>query len=148
VAVAAEEEFTVFLPNVASLILQLIDIPITQDANSNANNSKISGQNSLRGRALECFGHMAIAVGKDAFAPYFGRVMSAAAVGLSSDDTDLHEFAYVLFANLSKVMEHDFAPVLPELVPHLLKVVESNDGALEWAENVSSCFKLFLLNIA
>ena len=131
VAVAAEEEFSVYLPHIAPMLLQLIELPIVADTSDQKQN------NSLRGRALECFGHMAIACGKSSFSPYFTPVMKSAAQGLSSEDTDLHEFAYVLFANLAKVMEEEFGPVLPELVPHLLKVVESEDGALEWAENVS-----------
>lgn len=141
VAVASEEEFIPYLQGVCERMNTLINIPIQPQTTGPTNTA---GHNSLRGRALECFGHIAIAVGKEAFTPYFSDVMSSAALGLSSDDTDLHEFAYVVFANLAKVMENDFSPVLAELVPHLIKVVESNDGALEWAENPNASQAQFI----
>lgn len=90
---------------------------------------------TLRGRALECMGHIAIAVGKENFKPYFAATMQCACEGLTYDSTDLHEFAYALFANLAKVMGDEFAPVLGELVPHLVKVIGQDEGQLEEAED-------------
>lgn len=89
---------------------------------------------SLRGRALECMGHMAIAVGRDTFRPYFQATMQCACEGLTTNSTDLQEFAYAVFANLAKVMKEEFAPVLPELVPHLIQVIGTDEGQLEPAE--------------
>ena len=89
---------------------------------------------SLRGRALECMGHIAIAVGKDTFRPYFQSTMQCACEGLTFESTDLHEFAYAAFANLSKVMGDEFSPVLQELVPHLITVISQDEGQLEKAE--------------
>ena len=42
--------------------------------------------------------------------------------------------AYAVFANLSKVMELEFAPVLDDLVPHLCQVIGADEGQLEAAE--------------
>jgi hypothetical protein len=78
---------------------------------------------------------MAIAVGKEAFQPYFMVTMQCAMEGLTFDSTDLHEFAYAVFANLAKVMGEEFAPVLPELVPHLLQVIGVDEGQVEAIEN-------------
>ena len=86
---------------------------------------------SLRGRALECMGHMAIAVGKDSFRPYFASTMECACEGLTFDSTELHGFAYAVFANLAKVMQEEFSPCLPQLIPHLLEVLKQDDGLLE-----------------
>ena len=58
--------------------------------------------NSLRGRALECTGHMCIAVGRDTFRPHFPATMKCAMEGLTSDSTDLKD---AVFANLVKVMK-------------------------------------------
>jgi hypothetical protein len=121
-AVAAEEEFAPFVPGVASLVSNLITV---QDPNLF----------SLRGRALECMGHMAIAVGRDTFRPYFPATMKCALEGLATDSTELHEFAYAVFANLAKVMKDEFAPALPELVPHLVRVIEQDEGQLEHADD-------------
>ena len=133
-AVAAEEEFTPYVSGVASLMTKLMAL----------NEERLY---SLRGRALECMGHMAIAVGRDTFRQYFKGTMQCACEGLSTDSTDLHEFAYAVFANLSKVMGEEFAPILPELVPHLVKVIGANEGHMERAEeeetNVSPLFVPF-----
>jgi hypothetical protein len=93
---------------------------------------------SLRGRDLECMGHMAIAVGRDTFGrdtfrPYFPQTMQSAMEGLATESTDLQEFAYAVFENLAKVMKHEFAPALPDLVPHLVKVIDMDEGQIEEA---------------
>lgn len=125
-AVAAEAEFTPYIAGTATLMNKLMALQEER-------------LYSLRGRALECMGHMAIAVGKQAFRPYFTATMQCACEGLATESTDLHEFAYAVFANLAKVMGEEFAPVLPELVPHLVKVIGANEGTMEKAadENVS-----------
>jgi hypothetical protein len=126
-AVAAEEEFTPYVGGVAALMTKLMALQEER-------------LYSLRGRALECMGHMAIAVGKQTFRPYFTGTMQCACDGLATESTDLHEFAYAVFANLAKVMGEEFAPVLPDLVPHLVKVIGANEGHMEKAddENVST----------
>lgn len=133
-AVAAEDEFTPYVPGVADLMSKMMSI----------NDEKLF---SLRGRALECMGHIAIAVGKDVFRPYFAATMQCACEGLTFDNTELHEFAYAVFANLAKVMEQEFSPCLGDLVPHLLDVLKQDDGLLErQAENEVSLafwYKMF-----
>ena len=130
-AVAAEEEFAPYIAGVSSLMAKLMSL----------NEEKLY---SLRGRALECMGHMAIAVGKENFRPYFQETMRCACEGLTFDSTDLHEFAYAVFANLSKVMGEEFAPVLGELVPHLVKVIGQDEGQLEQADEAAAVsFYLF-----
>jgi importin-4 len=121
-AVAAEEEFTPYVGGVASLMTKCM--VLTEER-----------LYSLRGRALECMGHMAIAVGRETFRPYFQATMECACEGLTRDSTDLHEFAYAVFANLAKVMKEEFAPALPELVPHLVEVIGTDEGQLEPAED-------------
>lgn len=140
-AVAAEEEFTPYVGGVAALMTKLMNLQEERLL-------------SLRGRALECMGHVAIAVGKQTFRPHFTGTMQCACDGLTTDSTDLHEFAYAAFANLAKVMGEEFAPVLPELVPHLVKVIGADEGivekAKEEAENVSqnpACDENFLYSI-
>jgi len=124
-AVAAEAEFTPYIGGIATLMNKFMAIQEEQSY-------------SLRGRALECMGHMAIAVGKQTFRPYFTGTMQCACEGLATESTDLHEFAYAVFANLSKVMGEEFAPVLPELVPHLVKVIGANEGHMEKAEDAQN----------
>ncbi len=120
-AVAAEEEFTPYVSGIATLMTKLMTL----------HEEKLY---SLRGRAMECMGHIAIAVGRDVFRPYFSATMQCACEGLQWESTDLHEFAYALFANLSKVMKEEFSPMLPQLVPHLVQVIGTDEGQLEPAE--------------
>ncbi|KAG7364468.1 heat repeat-containing protein [Nitzschia inconspicua] len=120
-AVAAEEEFAPYVEGVATLMIRCMSL--TEER-----------LYSLRGRALECMGHMAIAVGRDNFRPYFQVTMECACEGLTRDSSDLHEFAYAVFANLAKVMKEEFAPALPELVPHLVSIIGQEEGQLEPAE--------------
>jgi len=117
-AVAAEAEFAPYVPGVAQLMTKLMQL-------------REEGQYSLRGRALECMGHMAIAVGTETFRPYFAATMQCAMEGLQMDSTDLQEFAYAVFANLAKVMKEEFAPALPDLVPFLIQVIEMDEGQFE-----------------
>lgn len=121
-AVAAEEEFTPYVGGVANLMTKCM--VLTEER-----------LYTLRGRALECMGHMAIAVGRETFRPYFQATMECACEGLTRDSTDLHEFAYAVFANLAKVMKEEFAPALTELVPHLVEVIGTDEGQLEPAED-------------
>jgi hypothetical protein len=121
-AVAAEEEFAPYVAGVANLMSKLMDL-------------KEEKMYSLRGRALECMGHIAIAVGKENFRTYFTGTMKCACEGLTYDSTDLHEFAFAAFANLAKVMGDEFAPALSELVPHLVSVINQDEGRYEPAED-------------
>ena len=120
-AVAAEEEFAPYVAGVASLMTRLMALSEER-------------MHTLRGRALECMGHIAIAVSKENFRPYFADTMRCACEGLTLDSTDLHEFAYAVFANLAKVMGDEFSPVLAELVPHLVKVIGEDEGQIEQAD--------------
>lgn len=131
-AVAAEEEFAPYIAGVATLMQKLMSLADEK-------------MYSLRGRALECMGHMAIAVGREHFRPYFSSTMVCACEGLTLDSTDLHEFAYAVFANLSKVMKEEFAPVLDELVPHLTKAIEQDEGQLQQKAEEEKV-RLFLIN--
>ena len=111
----AKQEFIPYLPAVANIMGRLMVLN-TED------------QYPLKGRAMECMGHMAVAVEKDAFRPYFQETMRCTCEALTLDSVELHEYAYAVFANLSKVMEREFSPVLPELVPHMWKLIGQSDG--------------------
>eukprot|EP00611_Tribonema_gayanum_P025635 TRINITY_DN588_c0_g1_i2.p1 TRINITY_DN588_c0_g1~~TRINITY_DN588_c0_g1_i2.p1 ORF type:complete len:1076 (-),score=449.83 TRINITY_DN588_c0_g1_i2:206-3433(-) len=114
-AIAAEKAFTRYLDGTVSFLRQML--LITDDT-----------MMALRGRALECMGHIAIAVEAEAFQPYVNMCMQSASEGLKIDNVELHEFAYTFFANLSKVLKDQMAPFMPELVPHLLAEINESDG--------------------
>ncbi|CAE7647513.1 kap123, partial [Symbiodinium microadriaticum] len=90
---------------------------------------------NLRGRALECLGHVAVAVGHDHFMPYLDMGMQAALQGVQLGDDNLKEYAYTFIANVAKVMGHTFDQHLETLVPHLLEVI--SEAELTYGEQES-----------
>jgi len=77
---------------------------------------------NLRGRSLECLGHLAVAIGKDSFAPHLAMGMQSAEQSLQMDAPELHEYTYAFFGTACRVIGSDFAQFLPTLVPHLCEV--------------------------
>ncbi|GMH47012.1 hypothetical protein TrVE_jg9354 [Triparma verrucosa] len=130
-AVAAEKEFIPYLPGVANFMGQLMALSKEEDY-------------PLKGRAMECMGHMAVAVEKEAFRPYFQHTMQHTCEALTLDSVELHEYAYAVFANLSKVMEREFSPVLPDLVPHLWKLIGDKDGGNRTKEELQQIQDLII----
>ena len=80
-------------------------------------------QAEVRGRALEGLGHIAIAVGKDNFLPYFETGLRSAMQGCNLHKDVLLEHTYIYVANTAKVMGDAYTPYLETLVPHLLDCV-------------------------
>eukprot|EP00602_Paraphysomonas_sp_CaronLab_P003188 CAMPEP_0185039098 /NCGR_PEP_ID=MMETSP1103-20130426/35595_1 /TAXON_ID=36769 /ORGANISM="Paraphysomonas bandaiensis, Strain Caron Lab Isolate" /LENGTH=964 /DNA_ID=CAMNT_0027577857 /DNA_START=417 /DNA_END=3311 /DNA_ORIENTATION=- len=80
-------------------------------------------QFSIRGRALECLGHIAVALGGEHFAPYFEMGMRSTMQGVQIDEDELKEYSYTYIANCAKVMKNVFDQYLSHLVPHLLDVI-------------------------
>ena len=82
----------------------------------------------LRGRALECMGYMAIAVGKEVFAPCFEASMTYALQSLAMCDAELCDFVFAFFCNVSKIFEEDFGPSLVQVIPAIASAINMDDG--------------------
>lgn len=80
----------------------------------------------VRGRALECLGHIAVAVGKEHFEQYFLLGMQSALDGTKAEG-GLCEYSYTYIANTVKVMGNIFDEHLESLVPHLLDVIRESE---------------------
>lgn len=116
-AIAAEHDFVPYLPATARMMLQMMQLTDER-------------QIGLRGRATECLGLCAAAVGKEVFQPYLAETMTAAGQNLQLESAELHEYAYGLFTNVSKALEEDFTAYLPQLVPHLTQAAMQSDGSV------------------
>eukprot|EP01038_Epipyxis_sp_PR26KG_P004790 gene4790-6717_t len=81
----------------------------------------------LRGRALECLGQIAVAIGKDHFSRYFADGMRSAIQGTTLNYESLKEHSFLYIANTAKVMKKDFENFLPTLVPYLLQVISESE---------------------
>ncbi|RYG70419.1 hypothetical protein EON64_00200 [archaeon] len=94
----------------------------------------------IRGKALECLGHIAVGVGGESFRPYFADGMRSALGGCELNDDNLIEHCYVFVANVSKTMGEEFGGagggtnyvslVLPRIIETLeeSEVVEIGDS--------------------
>jgi hypothetical protein len=82
---------------------------------------------AIRGRALECLGHIAVAIGGEHFARYFEQGMQSATQGVHLNDEALKEHSFVFIANCAKAMGKAYQSYLPSLVPFLLEVVSENE---------------------
>lgn len=110
-AVAAETEFIPYTAATCQVLQPLLFLTEPKVFN-------------IRGRALECLGHIAIAVGPEVFAPYFEIGMQSATQGVSINNEDLKEHAFLFITNSSKCMKAQFTPYLPSVVPFLCEVAQ------------------------
>lgn len=83
---------------------------------------------SLRGRALECMGYLAIAVGKDTFEPVFHPCMEYALQSIMMQDMELSDFCFAFLCNISKVFGEDFSPYLEKVLPLIAATIATEDG--------------------
>jgi len=118
IAVGAEDSFLPFFKPVADMLVPLLG-------------ATADDQLPLRGRGLECMGHFAVAVKREAFRPYLPACLQSAGDNLrmpAEQGSDLAEYSYAFFANIARVLEEEFTPYLADLVPHLCGVLNEADG--------------------
>jgi hypothetical protein len=120
-AVAAEEHFLPYFEHVLNLMRPLMRMTEEEEL-------------PMRGRAMECVGHMAIAVGRAPFEPYVMECMEVAVNGMQLGCNELDEYTFAFFCNVSKVLEEAFGPFLATLVPPLFDAVCVADGEIASAD--------------
>jgi len=113
-SLAAEADFLPYSEAICGIIGQLIFI--TEPA-----------MFSLRGRALECLGHIGLAIGSSYFTRYFEQGMQSATQGVQLNDESLKEYSFVFVANCAKVMGTAYGPYLASLIPYLLEVINESE---------------------
>lgn len=113
-AVAAEIDFLPFAEAVCNILAQFLF-------------QTEPSMFTLRGRSLECLGHIAIALGQEHFQRYFEMGMQSASEGIKLEDENLKEHGFVFIANSVKVMREKFQHFLPQLVPYLLEVIQESE---------------------
>jgi importin-4 len=113
-AVASEHNF---LPYADSIVTILRDILFVSEPE----------MFNIRGRGLECLGHIAVAIGVEHFSPYHDMGLQAAMQGIHIGEDSLKEYSYTYIANCAKVMKNAFDQHLETLVPHLLEVISESE---------------------
>ncbi len=121
-AVGAEDGFAPFLHEIAPLIAQIL--PVTDE--------KLL---RMKGRAMDCMGRMATAVGQAHFAPYLEVSMQTAVQCFAIDSLSLKEDAYLFLAQMVGVLKEGFAPHLVGLVPQICSVLEESEGEVVWVDD-------------
>jgi hypothetical protein len=77
-----------------------------------ANESK----RTLRGEAIQCIGHMAVAAGPVKFAPAVMDVMQVAARCIQTEDAELTEYVFNFFGSIAECLGPQFSSFLPDLI--------------------------------
>jgi hypothetical protein len=80
----------------------------------------------VRGPALECLGHVGIAVGKESFAPHFALGMQASMHNLQMQDAELREYTLVFFANSARAMKDGFAPHIEGVLASVFAMLDES----------------------
>ncbi|TPX30988.1 hypothetical protein SmJEL517_g05575 [Synchytrium microbalum] len=78
----------------------------------------------LRGKAMECASLIALAVGKDMFAPNAAELidlLKTTQAGITEQDDPQSSYLLAAWARICKTLGHDFAPYLDIVMPPLLK---------------------------
>lgn len=121
-AMGAEDAFTPYLHQIAPIMAQIL--PVTDERLLR-----------MKGRAMDCMGRMATAVGQQHFAPYMEASMQAAVQSFQLDSLSLKEDAYLLLAQMVGVLKEGFAPHLTGLVPQICAVLEESEGEIVWVDD-------------
>ena len=120
-SVAAEKEFLPFADTICGLLQPLLFATEEKDI-------------TLRGRALECLGHIAVALDKELFAKYFPMGMQSALASLQMENETIKEYAYVFFANTAKIMQEQLGPSIDTILPAICESI----GELELELDIGS----------
>ncbi|KAJ0393064.1 hypothetical protein P43SY_005878 [Pythium insidiosum] len=114
IAVGAKEAFLPYLAPIAELIQPF----------SNINDPQFF---FLRGAAMECLGYLAVALGKEAFRPYYAPSMEFVLSSFVFDDSELKEQSFVFFINISSVYKEEFAQYLEHAATLILQTLNNDD---------------------
>lgn len=113
IAIAAEKEFQSYTDNMMIFLeplLSLYEKPFVCSA------------------ALDCLGHIALAIGKDQFKPcYYELGMKTVMEFLKSDNQILMESAFVHISNMSNLMKKEFEPSMKDVIPYLLDALNEKE---------------------
>jgi hypothetical protein len=105
----------------------------------------VSDENlDLRGTVTDTLGTLASAVGKEKFLPYMDKSFHLAFEGLKVDSSRLRESAYCFFAVIAAVLKDELSPVLPQIMPEIIKTLNQED--VDFGEKVGEEEAKALLN--
>jgi len=84
----------------------------------------------VRARSTECAGAVALAVGREAFAPFLARLLGLAFDGMKLGEFELRESTYNFFGLVAHTFGEHFAPAVSDVVACMLATCRSDDGVV------------------
>ncbi len=120
VAMVSSDDFAAYYPHFMPGVKAIV---------TSASGEKQAG---VRGKAIECIGMMAQAVGKTVFREELGPIMEALLQmlqGLPNDDPQ-YEHVVTSMARIGKAFGSDFAPYLPRVIPPLIRSAAIEDACV------------------
>ena len=84
----------------------------------------------MRARSTECAGAVALAVGREAFAPFLARLLGLAFDGMKLGEFELRESTYNFFGLVAHTFGEHFAPAVSDVVACMLATCRSDDGVV------------------
>ena len=118
VAIGAARLLTPYAPQLVPGLLQMAELT----------DARLLG---VRAKATECLGHVAVAVGREAFAPFMQRAMASVAASFDLDVPDVAENAFAFFSCAAEVLGPSIEPVLPGLWSRLKATMGNDEGVVE-----------------
>jgi hypothetical protein len=114
-AIAAEHEFLPYADGTVEFLSRLLFL--TEPT-----------QLTTRGKALDCLGHIAIALGEENFRETFFEIgMRSTMQGIEMDNELLKEHGFVFIANIVKILGKRFKSFLPQLIPYIHQIIEESE---------------------
>lgn len=89
--------------------------------------SEDGDETDLRGITIDTAGTFAVAVGAEAFKPYFEDLMKLAFASLELPNPRLRECSFIFFSTMSRVFGTEFGQFLGAVVPELLKSCQQSE---------------------
>lgn len=116
VASAAGKKFVPY----AKTVLEMVKGAVTQETSNLA---------ELRGCVTEMVGVVALAIGKEEFAPYFPYFMEEAFKGMLLEEMPgLRSYTYSFFGNVAECLGRDAKGLLPQLMPFVKAGLDNSEG--------------------
>ena len=114
VIVAAEKQVTPYFEEIMSKLLACLS----------SDKDEI-----IQAKTVIAIGRLANAVGKEKFQPYLEPISQQVMNSLKESKLlEVAEAGFSYFADIAKILKHEFAPLLPTLVPLVIKSCISDDG--------------------
>jgi len=83
---------------------------------------------SVRAMATDCLGHIAVSIGREAFAPALDESLRLAVEGVHLEHIEVIEYSFSFFGNIAKLLGAELEPLVPQIFDVIKEVVARRDA--------------------